>query len=80
MTELFPQIANSSIICHVCRNTITMLKNAQFISDKNAKYSFGSKTFSDNDPDFTTNSMVVHTSPQGLGESPIDKRKIKSKH
>ena len=53
------------------------------ISDKNAEDSSGSETFSDKDPDFTTNSVVVqtlNTSLQELGESPIDKRKIKSKH
>ncbi|GBM54244.1 hypothetical protein AVEN_213722-1 [Araneus ventricosus] len=52
-------------------------------SDKNADDSSSSETFWDKDPDFATNSMAVQTlnsSLQELGESPIDKRKIKSRH
>ncbi|GBM10093.1 hypothetical protein AVEN_230362-1 [Araneus ventricosus] len=82
MPELFPQIPNGSKIYDKCRKEITILKYAQPISHKNDDSS-ASETFSDKDPDFTTNSVVVqtlNTSLQELGESPIDKRKVKSKH
>ncbi|GBM58689.1 hypothetical protein AVEN_256465-1 [Araneus ventricosus] len=65
-----------------CRKEITMLNYAQPISDENVDSSV-SETFSDKDLDFTTNSVAVqtlNTSLQELGESPIDKRKVKSKH
>ncbi|GBN46744.1 hypothetical protein AVEN_184302-1 [Araneus ventricosus] len=81
MSELFPQIANGSKICDKCRKEITMLKYAKPISDKNLD-SFASETISDEDPDFAANSVTVqtlNTSLQELGESPIDKRKVKSK-
>lgn len=87
MPELFPQIPNGSMICDKCRKDVTKLKNTVPISVKNVEDedSSGSEvSVQDEDRNFTTTSMdkvqTLNTSLQALGESPIDKRKIKSKH
>ncbi|KAG8183380.1 hypothetical protein JTE90_008282 [Oedothorax gibbosus] len=83
MPEMFSQIARGSMICDKCRKEVTYLKNTPSISEINEEVSEAScsKKFCDNDPDFTASAVVqtINTSLQELGESPIDKRKLKYK-
>lgn len=56
---MYQQIINGSKICDKCRKEITMLKNAQSLSDVEDDHS--QETFLDSDTDFTTNSEDVQS-------------------
>lgn len=82
MPNQFPEIANGSKICDKCRKKISMLKKTEPINDENAEDPSGSETYSEKDTDFKANMEAVQTlnrSLQELGESPIDKKRMKSK-
>lgn len=76
MCIMFPDISKLSKICDKCRKEVSAMKNKQEDSDSDVSEQ-------EDDPGFTAPSSVVletlNTSLQGLGESPIDSKKIQSK-
>lgn len=88
MIELFPHMPNRAMICDKCRKDVSKMKSTEPSNVENPigldDDSSGSEiAVQGRDPDFTTTSVVVealNTSLQEIGESPIQKKKITSKH
>lgn len=79
MCALYPELDNLSKICDKCRKEISLIKDKE-------QRDAGSDSSVDeaSDPNFTAPSSVVldtfNSSLVQLGESPVDCKKIKSKH